>query len=1108
MTKHVIFIGFTLVGLATVFGQSQQVKTPEAHAELPDARAQSPRFEKIATGFDLYAILQDRDGFWWLATQSGLVKYNGYDFHRYSAGEHSITGNFVNALYEDSEGILWIGTTSGLCSYDKATDRFTQYKHDPRQPESISHDNILMFQTIVEDRDGAIWVGTGDGLNRYDKSEKRFTRYSSDPTDPAKLIDNFIGAIIRDRHGFLWVGTIHGLHKFDPTKGIVVERYPSQRDDPMSLHGGNVTALMEDSDGKIWVGTHEDGLKRLDPVTRTVTHYVADSERASSLSSNFVFSMIEFPDGKLWITTFGGGLNIFDPYNETFSPYQYNSEANDPDGISSNLLMDIVMDNSGAVWIATLDGEINRYDPAGQRFQTVRHVPGVHNSVSKGSYIGQIIEDHTGVVWIAVGGAGLDRYDRKTGAFTHYRHVPDDPESLPESYGHALIEDTQGNLWMTSMSWIVLVDRETGKAKKSYPAKAWPHSPIEDRGDPDILWFGTGGSGLLKFHKPTGETTYFEPDPSSETSVSVGVALSIYQDDEGFIWITSLGGGLDRFDPRTGKVVAKYKHNPDDPTTLASNTLYQFFRDSSGTYWIGSEAGLNRFDPNTGTFRRFSERDGTFPMGSAGQIAEYPRGQLWIGGDGGIVRFDPETGDARLYRVDFHIGAFRPLVTEDGELWFYEDNTIIRFHPEAITDETTSTSIPVYITSLTQRGKPLNLGAAPEKIRSIHLDWRNNFFEFEFAGLDYRSVGDIQYRYRLEGVDEDWYDAGTTRRGRYTGLEGGTYALQVMATNKDGQWSDHIAELSVVVDRPPWRTWWFRIVAGASVLALAFGGYRRRIRNIETQKKQLEIQVAEQTKEIRDTQVQLVQSEKMAALGKLTAGIVHEINTPVGALKSTMDTMSRCGRKINQILENSNTLAELKDNSAYQKSLQILEENRQVASSAGDRIMKVVTSLRNFTRLDEAEFEKADIHEGLDSALTLIQHEMEDRVRVEKNYVDIPEIRCYPAELNQVFMTLLRNAAQAIKKKGTITIKTSSDENSVYVRISDTGKGMPPGKIKTLFELGFTTKDTRVGMAMGLINAYNIIQNHEGELKVESEVGKGSTFTIILPMDLNSRAIS
>jgi len=273
-----------------------------------------------------------------------------------------------------------------------------------------------------------------------------------------------------------------------------------------------------------------------------------------------------------------------------------------------------------------------------------------------------------------------------------------------------------------------------------------------------------------------------------------------------------------------------------------------------------------------------------------------------------------------------------------------------------------------------------------------------------------------------------------------------------------------------------------------------------RLKNVELKEKNLQLEQLLQ--DLQTAQVHLIQAEKMAVIGKLTAGITHEINTPVGALKSTMDTMSRCGAKINQILENSSTLAEVKNNGDYQKALKILKENRQVASSASERIIKVVTSLKNFTRLDEAEFEKADIHEGLDSTLTLIQHEIKDRVLVEQNYGDIPEIRCYPAEINQVFMTLLRNAAQAIEQKGTIIIKTFSDENNVYVKISDTGKGMPSEKIRTLFELGFTTKDTRVGMGMGLINAYNIIQNHKGELKVESEVGKGSTFTIILRMDL------
>jgi len=255
----------------------------------------------------------------------------------------------------------------------------------------------------------------------------------------------------------------------------------------------------------------------------------------------------------------------------------------------------------------------------------------------------------------------------------------------------------------------------------------------------------------------------------------------------------------------------------------------------------------------------------------------------------------------------------------------------------------------------------------------------------------------------------------------------------------------------------------------------------------------------EKTKEIRETQAQLVQSEKMAALGKLTAGIAHEINTPIGALKSTLDTIGRCGAKIKKVLLNSKTLAEINNSDNYMKYFDIFEKNNQVGVAASDRILKIVTSLKNFVRLDEAEFQKANIHEGIDSALTLIQHEFKDAITVIKEYGELPNIPCFVAELNQVFITILRNASQAIKKKGIINIKTSADDNKVYVKISDTGKGIPSENIKTLFSLSFTTKDSRIGMGMGLVNAYNIIQMHNGEIQVESEIGKGTTFIIILP---------
>lgn len=212
--------------------------------------------------------------------------------------------------------------------------------------------------------------------------------------------------------------------------------------------------------------------------------------------------------------------------------------------------------------------------------------------------------------------------------------------------------------------------------------------------------------------------------------------------------------------------------------------------------------------------------------------------------------------------------------------------------------------------------------------------------------------------------------------------------------------------------------------------------------------------------------------------------------------------MIRCIAKLEAIFENNETANQVTKKSDYQTVFKILRENSQISTTASKRIAKIVSSLKNFVRLDEAEFRKVDLHEGIENTLTLIQHEIKDEIHVAKEYGKLPKIYCFPSELNQVFMTLLRNAVQAIEQEGVTTINTSADEEKVYIRISDTGKGIPSEQLKTIFDLSFTTKDSRVGMAMGLVNAYHIIQQHHGELKVESEVGKGSTFTIILPMDL------
>jgi len=242
----------------------------------------------------------------------------------------------------------------------------------------------------------------------------------------------------------------------------------------------------------------------------------------------------------------------------------------------------------------------------------------------------------------------------------------------------------------------------------------------------------------------------------------------------------------------------------------------------------------------------------------------------------------------------------------------------------------------------------------------------------------------------------------------------------------------------------------------------------------------------------------------MATLGNLVAIISHEVNNPIGAVNSAADVSSRAITKITGILEASKTLNDIKNNRQFSNSLQILQLNNQVTATAGDRIAELVSSLKNFAKLDEAEFQKANIHEGIDSTLTLIQHELKDRIEVIKEYGALPNIFCYPNQLNQVFMNLIVNGVQSIEDKGTIKITTSADETNVYVKISDTGKGIPAANLVKIFDPSFTTKSTRIGIDLGLSTSYNIIQKHKGEIKAKSEIGKGTEFAIVLPIEQSS----
>jgi len=257
--------------------------------------------------------------------------------------------------------------------------------------------------------------------------------------------------------------------------------------------------------------------------------------------------------------------------------------------------------------------------------------------------------------------------------------------------------------------------------------------------------------------------------------------------------------------------------------------------------------------------------------------------------------------------------------------------------------------------------------------------------------------------------------------------------------------------------------------------------------------------LAQANQDLRQTQAQLVQSEKMASLGMLVAGIAHEINTPVGAIHSMNDTLKSAVRILQEAQEGGQPV----DPVRLGRALQSVVDATKVIDTGAQRVSNIVRRLRSFARLDEAELKTVDIHEGLDDSLSLVHHQTKEAIQIHKEYGSVPPVACYPDRLNQVFLNLLVNAQQAIAGKGTITVRTYLRDGKVHIEIQDTGKGIPEDRVAKIFDPGFTTKGVGVGTGLGLSICYKIMQDHHGEIRVGSELGKGSTFAVIFPSNLN-----
>ena len=823
----------------------------------------------------IFCVIQDSKGFMWLGTESGVNRYDGYDFIVYSSdvkNPKSLSNNWVYSICEDHTGNIWIGTDGGLNRFNREKEIFTRYLHDPEKPNSLSNNKVF---TIFEDKSGSLWIGTDNGLNKLDRKNESFKRYQFDPENPQSLSDNHIRSILEDTSGNLWIGTDNGLNRFNRKEKTWL-RFHSDPKDTNSLSHNSINSICEDYLGMLWVGTDK-GLNRFDPRTGKFTKYQHVANNSKSLSDDWIHVVYQDHLGILWIGTNEGGLNRF--YREKGEFVCYKADPHNLHSLSSNRIYSICEDRSGVIWVGTYGGGICKFDREPKRFKHFTHNPENPNSLSH-MFVRSFYEDKSGTLWVGTDGGGLNKYDQGKDQFIHYRHNSRDPSSLSNDRVFSIVKDSSGVFWIgTYGGGLNRFDMNSGKFTSYRHSLTDPNTLSDVRirviyeGQPGVLWIGTDGGGLNKFETEKGIFTRYRYNPDDPNSLSNDRAWSILKSDSGSLWIITFGGGLNKFDYEKGQFL-HYRFDPDDPTSLCTDYIITLYKGKSGILWIGSnDEGLIKFDSQKETFSNYKGPEGLAGVAIYG-ILEDDEGNLWISSNSGLSKFDPQTETFRNYDAsdglqsnEFNGGS--RYKSPKGELFFGGIKGFNRFYPETIKDNPYIPSVVITNFKIFNKVVPIQ-GGEDEKsplirsiteTREIEVTYKDNMLSFEFAALHYVFPEKNKYAYIMEGFNKDWIYTGANKRfASYTNLNPRKYVLRVKASNNDGVWNEEGTSLKITITPPFWETWWFRVLTIFFILIIILIGFRFNSRRLIVAKQRLEKAVKERTLKIR------AQSKKLKKL--------------------------------------------------------------------------------------------------------------------------------------------------------------------------------------------------------------------------------------------------
>ncbi len=1052
-------------------------------------------------------IFKDSYGFIWIGTNNGLNRYDGYEFKVYyhiPGDSTTISSSTITAITEDDNKNLWIGTNNGLNLFNRETGTFHSFLHDPSDTGSISNNRITC---LLHDKDNKLWIGTRNGINSVTNTNNRILFHKhlfnliTDKTSP----ENEITFLFQDSKLRIWTSIRgYGLIQLKPDSGIFQHYYHDELN-PYSISGNNIDCIEESDKGELWLYDRYSGINRLIPETGNFYHYGNSPKMKKVLGPlDRVLSIEKDREGNLWF----GTINTFYVYNQSKNEIIYSGKINAIPGYRpvKDQAVSIYEDPTGIVWIAYGDYGIDMYDPNQDKFSKWYRPFKIDDQYR--DYLTSMIYLNEDDIWFSTWGGGLIHMNSRGDIYKRYINT----SSLPRLTNNniiSVVRDRKGKLWIGTENGLNVFDPITEKITGRYF-----HDPADIYGlknsyiinlyqdNNNFIWIITE-EGLNIIDPLTGN---FIHDPVLDHP-SLKKTRDIYHDEEGDYWFGTEDGLLKYTEE--DKKIKIYQTEPKDSESICNNHVTDILQVSGGDFWFGTKNGISRFEKSTEVFTNYFEKDGLL-SNEILMSQEDSTGNIWILTIQGISKFEKETGSFINYdkKDGLKRKSFYLYKCYDGEFVLTNEKGFYKFAPENIQEN--KIIPPVVFTEFYLNGKAVPAGTSPlDKGSLLHtkkivLNYNERSFGISFSALNYTSTEKNQYAYRLEGYHEQWQSLGTRREIDLLNIKPGKYTLWVIGSNNDNIWNNRGTSIELIVRPPWWQTWWAFLIYGIIIFVILVA-YRFFAIRSERIKNQMEFE------KIKGEKMHEIDEMKIAFFSNIS----HELRTPLTLMLGPLNTY----------LENPS------EGLPHDK-ISLIHRN------AG-RLHHLIDQLLDLRKIDVGKLHPKVCQGNIVNFVEEILPSYESYAKQLKLgftfQCDDPEKICYfdRDKTEKIISNLVSNALKYTPEGGDIHIKlnfrskdsvlrmlNNPDPDSHFIEnenkpiqgklffsftISDTGKGINKDELKQVFSRFYQSNPNsasfKSGSGIGLALTKDLVKILRGHMIVKSEEGKGSSFTILLPVD-------